>query len=334
MTSPDTNRKAAGTALVPGQQAPIAVPGETSAAATASRERAIVEARALVALHRPRDFEGARLRLLTACKRPGFARQARYAKPVGDKKTVEGLSIRFAEEARVLWGNMDVSASCVFDSELKSVYRIVGLDLESNASDTREIVIQKTVERKFPKPGDEVISSRQNSRNETTYLIRANEDALLVKENAQIAKARREVILSLIPADIKDECEQLCIDTMKRRDAEDPEGAKRDVLEAFFKVGVMPAQVATYLGHPVEAITPAELVKLRTVYTSLRDGEATWAEIMETVGKTDDAGAPAPEKTPKTGNAALKEKMKKAEPTQEELLAEDQAMLDAERQQD
>lgn len=262
---------------------PGAVPApvtETASAATAAREKASIEARALVAMHRPRDFETARLRLLKACKRPKFAEAARYAKPVGGK-TVDGLSIRFAEEARVLWGNIDVSAYLVFDDDERRVYRVVGVDLETNASDGVDVMIEKFVERRSPKQGDEVIRSRTNSRGEPVYVIRANEDALVVKVNANIAKARRQVILSLIPADVKEECEAECILTVRDRDAKDPEGAKKAVLEAFFEIGVTPSQIVEYLGHPIEQLNPAELHVLRKVYTGIKDGEATWADVME-----------------------------------------------------
>jgi hypothetical protein len=266
-----------------GPSAPVRIV-ETNTAAAAAREKAAIEARALVAMHRPRNFETSRLRLLTACKRPGFALVARYAKPIGGNKTVDGLSVRFAEEARVLWGNMAVDAFVAFDDEERRVYRVVGSDLETNAHEGVDVVIEKFVERRQPRQGQEVIRSRTNSSGQVVYLIRATEDDLLVKVNALIAKARRNVILSLIPGDVKEECEALCIDTVRRKDAEDPEAAKRAVLGSFFELGVTPDQVAQFLGHSPEALNPAEIHLLRKIYQGIRDGEATWAEVMETRG--------------------------------------------------
>src|SRR3954464_1839255 len=102
-----------------------AAAGETSSSAIAAREKASVEARFIMAANRPRDFETSRRRLVDACKRPGFAAMARYSKPVG-RERIEGLSIRFAEEARVLWGNMDVTVLLVFDDDMRRIYRVQG----------------------------------------------------------------------------------------------------------------------------------------------------------------------------------------------------------------
>lgn len=311
-----------------GSLVPVAPAGkvvETNTSAAAAREKAAVEARALVAMHRPRDFENSRLRLLRACKRPGFAKAARYLKPVGGNKTIDGLSVRFAEEARVLWGNMAVDAFLVFDDDERRVYRVVGSDLETNAHEGIDVMVEKYVERRQPRPGQEVIRSRVNSTGQTVYLVRATEDDLVVKVNALIAKARRNVILGLIPADVKEECETVCIETVRNKDAEDPEGAKRDVLGAFFELGVSAAQVGQFLGHAADQITPAELHVLRRIYVGLRDGEATWAEVMEQRGGDASATTGA---TAGKGTAGLKEKLsaRQAPPAEPDDLALDRAI--------
>lgn len=258
---------------------PIAA-GETSASAIAAREKALVEAKFVYAMRNPRVFDAARLRLLKACQRPRFAETARYAKPVGTEK-VYGLSIRFAEEARILWGNVDVTAMIVFDDDEKRIIRVTGTDLETNATDSVDVLVEKFVERRVLRQGMEVIGSRQNKNGDIVYRIRATEDDLLVKQNNQIAKARRNVILAVIPADIKEECEEQIVDTVRRRDAEDPDGSRKRVLDSFFVMGVMPQQVQDLLGHPLEQLTPAELTLLRTYYTALKEGEATWVDIVE-----------------------------------------------------
>jgi len=256
-------------------------------------------------MHRPRDFELARARILRTCQRPRFAKVAKYSKPVGGGKRVDGLSVRFAEEIRVQWGNLDVSAFLVFDDDTRRVYRVQGVDLETNASDSVDIMVEKQVERKQPREGDEVLGERINSRGEKVFLIAANEDALLTKVNNLIAKARRNVILTLIPGDIKEEAEETIDQTVRDRDAKDPEGAKKDVLDGFFSVGVIPAQLVEFLGHPLETLNPAELHVLRRVFVAIRDGESTWDEVM--VDRR--AGAPPKGDDAKKGTAGLKEKL-------------------------
>lgn len=264
--------------------------GETASSAIAARERAAVEARFLVALHRPRSFDQCRLRLLTACKRPAFAAAARYAKPIG-REEITGFSIRFAEEARALWGNLDVSAFLVFDDDERRIYRVIGTDLETNATDGVDVMIEKFVERRNVTSGMEVIGQRANKQGQTVYKVRATEDDLIVKVNAQIAKARRNVILSLIPADVKDECESLCIETSKDADAKDPAAARKQILDAFWQRGVTPEQIAELLGKPLEQINPAEFNLLRQYYTAIKQGEATWQDLVEAHGKKPVSGA-------------------------------------------
>lgn len=291
---------------------PVAA-GETSSSAIAAREKAAVEARFLVAMNRPRIFDQAYARLMTSCSRPSFAKEARYAKPVGRDK-VHGLSIRFAEEAANLWGNIDVSTCLVFDDDDRRIYRTTATDLETNATHSVDIMVEKFVERRQPGQGAEVIGARQNKNGETVYRIRATEDDLIVKVNNQIAKARRNVILPLIPADVREDCEQRIIETMAKRDAEDPEGARKDLVLAFHSLGVSAGQLTDLMGHALEQTNPAELTFLRSYYTALKSGETTWADIVDA-----HRGAGAPkngtgrvEEQTARGADGLKSKLKQA----------------------
>lgn len=343
---PDGLEASQATALAPFAPSMSAVV-ETASATLAARERASVEARYLVAMQRPRDFDTARLRILKACRRPRFAEAARYAKPIGREK-VHGLSIRFAEEIRVLWGNLDVTAYLVFDDEKRRIYRVIGTDLETNAADSVDVMVEKHVERRFAKQGQEVIAQRLNSNGQVVYIIAATEDEVHVKANNMVAKARRNVILTLIPADIKEEAEDECIKTVATRDAKDPEAARKAILDSFFQLGVMPQQVSELLAKPLEQINPAELTLLRTIYTAMKEGETTWAEAVETFGP----GGKAPMNggngggiKPKSGVDALKQRVQKQEPApqapttrepgeeaDDDLTDQDIAQLDADRE--
>lgn len=296
MATTQLPHSAPGTAVVPmGTPTPMIAAGETSSSAIAAREKAAVEARFLVALHRPRDFDTCRLRIMKACQRPRFAEVARYTKPVGNQK-VTGLSVRFAEEAATLWSNISVSALLVFDDDERRIYRVEAIDLETNRNAAMDVMVEKFVERRQVRDGMEVMGSRTNTSGQIVYKVRATEDDLTVKVNANLAKARRNVILELLPADVKEEAEEAIIATMADRDRKDPDGARKAVSEAFFKMGVMPSQLGELLGHPLEQVTPAELTLLRSYYTALKDGEATWAEIVEshTGGKKPAADGAAP----------------------------------------
>jgi hypothetical protein len=318
MTQPSGSTQEPGTALAPSSENALA---ETTSTAVAAREKAAVEARFLVAMHRPRNPDQARLRILDACKRPRFAENARYSKPVGDKR-VTGLSIRFAEEAGRAWGNIDIAAVIVFDDRERRIYRVTGTDLETNATQHQDVIVEKVVERRNPRPGQTVIGSRTNSTGSKVYLIEASEDELLNKANAMLSKARRNVMLMLIPSDVCEEAEEQAIATLADRAAKDPAGERKRITEAFWTLGVTPEQIVDFLGKPLEALNPAELNLLRTVYTAIRDGETTWGVAVEELKAKKPGAAPAAPAAPTKGAAGLKEKIgAKAAPAAPEQLA-------------
>ncbi|MGD9525037.1 MAG: hypothetical protein AB7N73_16230 [Gemmatimonadales bacterium] len=294
-------------------QLPTGLSAETASTAVAAQAKAAVEARYLVAFHRPRDIDRVRLRLLQACKRPAFAETARYSKPMGGGRIV-GPSIRFAEEAGRSLGNILVETPTLYDDEEKRVLRVTVTDLESNLSYSADITLAKTVERLSLKRNQVALSSRTNSQGETTYLVAASEDDLLTKQQAAVSKHIRNGILRILPSDILEEAMETVIGTLKNEDAKDPAAARKKLVDAFFAQGVDPKALAEYLGHGLDTVTDAELVELRTVYAALKEGEARWAEIL-------DVKQGAAEATTGTGKgtSALKDKLSKkaAEPTRE-----------------
>lgn len=322
----------------------VVADGETAASAVAAREKAAVEARFLVALHRPRNPDTARVRILQACRRPRFAEGAKYAKPVGSSKVV-GPSIRFVEEALRQWGNIDIQTPVVFDDDERRIVRVSVTDLETNTSFSSDVTLTKTVERRSPKGGDEVLRVRTNSGGQTVSIIRADEDAFLNKQNAGISKAIRNNGLRVLPSDVVEEAMEHVDATLHDEDAKDPAATRKRLTDAFFALGVMPDQIAALLGHALEAMTPAEITLLRTIYTALKDGETTWAEAMVTFGPRDGSGSGAAhegengtggKKAPTKGNAGLRAALHKRpspEPSEDSdaaLQAEDQALADAE----
>jgi hypothetical protein len=288
---------------VPGQHAPVAT-AETASVAVAAREKAAVEARYLVALHRPRNPDQARVRLIARCRSPLFAGVAEYSKPVGGGKKAKGASIRMMEEIARQWGNIDVQSPVIFDDAERRIVRVTATDLESNYAASVDIILEKTVERRSPREGDEVLGSRVNSQGLVVYRIRADEDAFLVKQNASIAKGRRETIRAIVPGDLVEEALQTCADTRRSEVKEDPAGARKRLADAFFAVGVMPEQLCAYLDKPsLEAVTEAEIEVLRHLYAGIRDGETTWTAVMEERTGTGTEGAPKQDAAPNTKGA-------------------------------
>lgn len=259
---------------------------ETASTAVAAQAQAAVQARYVMAIQRPRDLDEVRVRVMKECRRPGFAEAALYRKPVGGSAII-GPSIRFAEAVLRCMTNVLVEVQTTYDDEEKRVIRISVTDLESNLTYPTDKVIQKTVERsqtgKYEPVLDESGKPRQrvNSNGKPVYLVRATEDDLLVKEAAIVSKTIRTNGLRLIPGDILDEAIATVRATLESGAKSDPEAERKKLVDAFAALGVMPPDLKGYLGHDVGQCAPAEIADLRLVYRTLKDGEATWAEIME-----------------------------------------------------
>lgn len=252
---------------------------ETASSAVAAQAKALVEARYIMAIKRPRDIDEVRERLLKECRRPSFAAVARYNKPVG--KGIQGPSIRFAEAAIRCMTNITVETMTVYDDREKRIVRVTVTDLEANLPYSLDVTIEKTIERKKFKDGDIVIRSRINSYGEKVHLLEAGEDDILNKQNALISKAIRTQGLRLVPGDLVDEGQNLCIQTQRSEDAKDPDAAKRALFDAYGQIGVKIEELKAWLGHDGSTLAPKELTDLRGLYAALRDGETTWREIMD-----------------------------------------------------
>lgn len=264
---------------------------ETSSTVLAAQAKALVEARYTVAIHRPRDLDVVRARLLADAKRPGFAQVAIYRKPIGkdESKWPVGPSIRFAESAIRSMGNCVVEAITIFDDKDRRIVRVTATDLESNTSWSNDATIQKTVEKSYVKDGETIISSRTNSYGKPVYTVPATDDDILNKVNALLSKSYRTLGLRLVPGDIIEEVMDECWKTRSTEDAKDPDATRRQIFDAFGRQGVTIEQLKAYLGHDAKALTTKEQESLRSLFNALKDGETSWAEIMAEKGRADDA---------------------------------------------
>jgi hypothetical protein len=250
---------------------------ETSAVAVAASAEAKVKARAIVALQRPRDMDTVRVKLLKECKRPGFAAVARYSVPRAGKK-IEGPSIRFAEAVARALGNFEVSADVLYDDRDKRLLRVEVTDLEANHVEATTVVVDKAIERRELKPGDEVIGTRQNSTGQMVYRISAPEGELLVKQAALTSKARRNLILAHLPGDILAECMTATIATVQAETKADPDGERKKIADAFAEKGILPDEIKR-IGYDLASCGPTEIIELRAIYAGLASGDVTWKEI-------------------------------------------------------
>jgi len=264
---------------------------ETSTSLESASARAEVEARYTMAMLHRRDDDQVRVLLLKECARPGFARAAFYAVPrkglekpgaiTGSKGVIEGLSVRFAEAAVRISGNILTRSRTTYDDASKRKVTVGACDLETNAIYEDDVVVDKTIERREPREGQTVIGSRQNSAGNLVYIVQATEEEIRQKQNALVSRVRRNLQLALVNADTLDECKRQIAKTVKDSAAADPDAERKAIADAFASLNVQPADLSAYLGHELAQTTPAELVTLRGLFAALREGELTWGDVVK-----------------------------------------------------
>lgn len=254
---------------------------ETAATAIAAKSKAMVEARYIMAMRQPRNWDQVRQDLMAECKRPNFAhnKSAYYRKPIG--KGVEGLGIRFVEVALRCMKNVLVETTMTFEDESKEIHCVSVTDLESNLTYPLDVRVSKTVERAKPMDDGSYISVRKNSYGKLTYTVPANDDDLLNKRAALISKAIRTLGLRVIPGDLQDEAEEIIKAVRLDENAKDPDRARKKMVDAFGSLGVKAADLVEYLGHPLDTCSPQEMTDMFALYGAIKDGEATWKQVVE-----------------------------------------------------
>lgn len=299
---------------------------ETASTAIAAKAKAMVEARYVMAMRQPRNWDQVRQDLMAECKRPSFAhnKSAYYRKPIG--KGVEGLGIRFVEVALRCMKNVLVETSMTFEDDSKEIHCVSVTDLESNLTYPLDVRVSKTVERSNPMDDGSYISVRKNSYGKLTYTVPANDDDLLNKRGALISKAMRTLGLRIIPGDLQDEAEQIIKAVRMDEAARDPGAERKRIADAFAEIGVKAEDLVKYLGHQLDTCSPTELVDLRGMYGAIRDGEASWKQVMENKAEQGGESTGSPSESAQSGAKVIPvcsdEDFKKKTPEWRKLILE------------
>lgn len=298
---------------------------DPAAVAAAESAKARIQAAYVMAMQKPRSYSNSRQKIMEACRRPFFAEKVEYSKPVGGGNRIVGPSIRFAELALREWGNISYENQVVYDDDLTRRINVVITDLESNTTFSASIQIAKTVERK-KSDGREVVSERINSNGDRIFVVKATEDEIATKQAAAVSKALRNEGLRLIPQDIVEEAIDVARDTLRKGDKSDPDAARKKLSDAFAQLKIMPSDLEAYLGHKLEMTSPAEIGELRTIYQTIRDGEAKWIDYVSPPVEEGQESAPALDAKRKLNS--LKNKMK-IEEEEGRSVREDVKIVDA-----
>jgi hypothetical protein len=262
-----------------------------------SRAVAEVQAQYVIAKKFPRDENASYMRIMKACERPFLAEQATYVYPKGGT-SVTGPSIRLAEAMAQAWGNIDCGVREVSQSDGMSVAEAYAIDLETNTRTVKTFHVPHTRDTKQGKK--KLTDSRD------IYEAVAN----------QGARRLRACILAVIPGDVCDAAVAQCEKTLRSSDVP-IEDQIRKLVMAFDEIGVKTDHLEKRLGHKLDATIPQEIVTLRGIYKSIKDGmadrsqffeiasvkgESAREELLQAVGKNKKELVNEPEQTETTEN--------------------------------
>jgi hypothetical protein len=234
-----------------------------SAVAHTDQQRAIAEVQAamMIARMNPRDPIAAMDRILTACARPTLANAAVYTYSRGGSD-VSGPSIRLAEAMAQSWGNMQFGIRELEQRGGESTVQAFAWDVETN---TRREVTFQVPHVRFTRQGSKRLEDPRD-----IYEMVAN----------QGARRLRACILAVIPGDVTETAVAQCEATMHTTADTSPE-AMRKMVEAFGAFGITREQIEKRIQRRIDAIQPAQVVQLKKVYASLRDGMSSPADWFE-----------------------------------------------------
>lgn len=272
------------------------------AAQAVSHELAEMQAQIYLAKQFPRDQRKATEQILTACQRQGLAQVAVYSYARGGS-AISGPSIRLAEEIARDWCNLECGWNEMERENDASKVRAFAWDKESNVLKTLYFYVPHY---RTTKTGRKRITDERD-----LYELLAN----------QAARRMRNCILALIPGDVVDAAVAQCEKTMVTSCEITPETIKK-LVQAFNAFGVSRKQIEKRIQRNIESITPAQFVRMREIYTSMKDGISDATDWFDPEDADTSSASEALTESLKAGKVAGRvgrpRKKPDAEPSQDE----------------
>ncbi|HEY6154660.1 MAG TPA: hypothetical protein VIW07_13045, partial [Candidatus Udaeobacter sp.] len=213
-----------------------------------------IQAALVVAKKFPRDQHASFQRIIEACKRRSLAEEATYLYSRGGQQ-ITGASIRLLEVVAQGWGNVQSGVVELENENGESRVQSFAWDLETNTYDSKIFTVRH---------------ERHLKNGEVVKLDDPRDQYELVANFA--ARRKRACLEAIIPRDIIDSAIEQCERTLKSGHTEPLTDRVRKMATAFAEHGVSVDMIERKLQHKLDACIEQELVILRKIYTSLKDG--------------------------------------------------------------
>jgi len=280
--------------------------GASSSEVQVAQAKAQAEAFAsiMAAKNWPRNEAKAADKLLNACMRPKLAEQAVYVYARGGQD-IQGPSIRLAEAAARAWGNLKYGFKVTASDKLHSEVLCYAYDMESNIPVERSFVVSHV---RHTKNGDKLLTDPRD-----IYEKVANEAMRRV----------RACILECIPGDVIESAVEQCDATLKAT-ADVSEATVKKLVTAFAELGVTKSQIEARIQRRLDSIQPAQVIFLRKVFASIRDGMGKaedWFDANIVEAKAEKNVTPEKQQGGKPEDTSIAAAARKRKAAQEESAA-------------
>ena len=228
----------------------------------ASRAIAEAQGKLVIAKRFPRDEVEAYAKAMEACQRPTMAAKAFYSFPRGGQ-TVEGPTIRFAEELARCWGNIDYGIKELSQDDGKSEMQAYAWDLETNAQSVQN----------FTNP---------HQREQGKKMVNLTSQRDIYENNANMATRRlRSRILAILPSWFVEDAIEECKKTLAGRNDTPLIDRVNKMVVAFAKIGVTQEQIEKRLKKKIDTMNADDFVEYTGIYNAIKQGESKIAEWFE-----------------------------------------------------
>ena len=234
----------------------------------ASRAIAEAQGKLVIAKRFPHDEVQSYAKAMEACQRPTMAAKAFYSFPRGGQ-TVEGPTIRFAEELARCWGNIDYGIKELSQDDGKSEMQAYAWDLETNAQSVQN----------FTNPHKR---EKTDKRTKTVIMETLTGQRDIYENNANMATRRlRSRILAILPAWFVEDAIAECKKTLAgQNDTPLIDRVKKMVVQ-FAKLGVTQEMIEKRLKRKVDTMTSDDFVEYVGIYNAVKGGESKIADWFD-----------------------------------------------------
>lgn len=228
----------------------------------ASRAIAEAQGKLVIAKRFPRNEVDAYAKAMEACQRTTMAAKAFYSFPRGGQ-TVEGPTIRFAEELARCWGNIDYGIKELSQDDGKSEMQAYAWDLETNAQSVQN----------FTNP---------HQREQGKKMVKLTSQRDIYENNANMATRRlRSRILAILPSWFVEDAIEECKKTLAGRNDTPLIDRVKKMVVAFAKIGVTQEQIERRLKKKIDTMNADDFVEYTGIFNAIKQGESKIADWFE-----------------------------------------------------